>query len=940
MPRRERPIGGDEGALSQFAGDLRRLRESAGRPTYRELARLAHYSPAALSEAAGGRKLPSLAVTLAYVGACEGDLTEWEERWREIAACERSEMGSTNSPYVGLQAFQPEDVDRFFGREQLTEELIAAVRTRPFVGVFGASGSGKSSVLRAGLVPRIGAPALVFTPGVHPADECAVRLAGLTGESAVRLKQELDADPANLHLRIRQWNPDLVLVVDQFEEVFTLASAEEREWFVRALTSGPRVVIGVRADFYGHCGRHPALVEALRGSQVLVGPMTPDELRRAITEPAARAGVKVETALVARLVADVTGQAAALPLVSHALVETWQRRRGMALALSSYEEAGGLEHAVARTAETVFRSFAAAEQSAARLLFLRLIALGDGTEDTKRRVPRGELDVDDSVLEGLASARLISIDRDAVELTHEALIRSWPRLRDWIAENRERLRVHRQLVDATAVWEADGRDPDALYRGVRLAQAKALGDLIGWREREFLTASAELEREHDASERLHTHRLRQFVAILAAVVLVLAGTVVYAVIIQREATRAANNAMSHRGAMEAMMLLNSSPHAAARTALAAYSLTPTEAARDALLSSYAASKRALVELTGPVDETPAIAPGGKVVVGRDNAGKYRLWSLSGYAFTTRGELGPSGGGAVFSADGRYVVTHDDQYTPLLWDISDLDHPRRVMALPGPAFIRDVNPSTGLVVATRMSRSPTGQTWTGFSPALWDIRTGEPKPVAVPGASSDDVVISPAGGLLAIIRLRTGGAGFSVDLARIGDDRASRTVSSFDVDATAAESFTFSPDGRFVAVLVGNRLEVWDVSTPEAPQHWGAMSGMIARDTNDPIAVAFGADSGTIVVASAGVLRTFGLAVPGSFVELGTVTSNLDDISRVTFQGERGFVAQSQKKPRELFEFTVDVDAVVLSMCGDPSYHVSDEDWKALFPEVPRKSVCE
>ncbi|GLZ34577.1 hypothetical protein Lesp02_67640 [Lentzea sp. NBRC 105346] len=932
MPRGERPLGGDGGALSQFAGDLRKLRDRAGKPSYRELARLAHYSATALSEAAGGRKLPSLAVTLAYVSACNGDVEEWESRWREIAAEESQEIAA-ESPYVGLLSFQPEDVDRFFGRERLTVEVGLAVRERSFVGLFGASGSGKSSVLRAGLVPRLNAPALVFTPGPRPLEECATRLAEYTGTSAVDLREELARDPANLRRRIERHCPGLVLVVDQFEEVFTQAAEPERQWLIKALTGAPKTVIGVRADFYGHCGRHPELVDALRGGQVLVGPMTPDELRRAITEPAARLGVKVETALVARLVADVAGQAAALPLVSHAMAETWRRRRGMTLTLTAYVEAGGVEHAVARTAEAAFSSLSNDEQRCARLLFLRLIALGEGTEDTKRRVPRAELDIADSLLDQLAAARLISLDRESAELTHEALIRSWPRLRDWIAENRDRLRTHRQLVDATAVWEADGRDPDALYRGVRLTQAEALGDLIGCREREFLDASAELAREHQAEERRHTHRLHQFVVILAVVVLLLGGTAVYAFLVQREATKAADAAMSQRGALEATLRMGSEPHAAARTALAAYSAAPTDQARDALLSAYAASRRALA---GPPatfgGAAPVVAPGGNFLVARDGSGILRLWSLSGYNLVTRGPLGNASEHIVFSADGRYLAVHDESYNVQIWDVGDPDHPRRIRDIAGPMAVSGLDLATGVVVANRMIRDADGK-WQPRSPAmLWDLRGPEPEQIFVGGDLVKAVAIH--GDLIAVVRNDMRGAGFSVELHRLGGGRVPEHLSSVTAKIPYFEAVTFSPGGRFLVVQGNNQAEVWDLSDVDTPWHWLGPADVSAGGP-----IGFGADDTTLLAMSGDVLRLYSLRDQGQLRELGTITSTMSGFWRVTAQSPTSFVAQSTTPSGGLLLFSTDVDQVVRTMCADPFYYVSEGDWARLFPDTPRRSVC-
>jgi hypothetical protein len=246
VPRSELPLGPGDEVVVGFAGALRRLRQQAGGPTYRELSARAHYSVAALSEAAGGRKLPSLAVALAYVAACGGAAEEWEKRWREAAALTAPGMddsGQARAPYVGLAAFQPGDADRFFGRAALVAELLRGLRQRRFLGVFGPSGCGKSSVLRAGLIPALTAGdgteirpyrVVVFTPGPHPVEECAVQLAELLEVPAAVLRAEFTADPENMHYRIREAlagqpaGTDLVLVIDQFEELFTLCADQEQ----------------------------------------------------------------------------------------------------------------------------------------------------------------------------------------------------------------------------------------------------------------------------------------------------------------------------------------------------------------------------------------------------------------------------------------------------------------------------------------------------------------------------------------------------------------------------------------------------------------------------------------------------------------------------------------------------------------------------------------
>ncbi len=296
------------------------------------------------------------------------------------------------------------------------------------------------------------------------------------------------------------------------EEVFSLCEDEfERETFIRALLAAARgrtrVVIGLRADFYAHCARVPELVAALPDAQLIVGPMTPEELSVAITEPAARAGLMVEKTLVATIVAEAASRPAALPFVSHALWETWRRRRGTGLFLAGYQAAGGLDGAVAQSADRVFGELDEEHRRAARRILVRLTALGDGTEDTRRRVARTELG-DDAVtahvLERLAATRLVTIGADTVEIAHEALIRGWPALRDWLAADRESLRAHRRLTGAATDWATHGHDDAFLYRGSLL---------VGWTDRDtealnetergFLAAS--LARE----SRDHTRRRRR-----------------------------------------------------------------------------------------------------------------------------------------------------------------------------------------------------------------------------------------------------------------------------------------------------------------------------------------------------------------------------------------------------------------------------------------------
>jgi len=368
MPRPERVLDPTEGPVSAFAVQLRALRARAGGAAYRELARGTGFSATTLAEAAGGRRMPTLEVTLAYVKACGGDVAEWQDRWLAASAALTDDRHDQDAeaPYPGLRAFQFGDADRFFGRERLVGQLLADLIGRRFLAVFGASGSGKSSLLRAGLPPAVagrngGERFAVLTPGADPMRHLTATLDGS--------------------------RPDL-LVVDQFEEVFTLCTQEEeRQRFIDALldlaehrdptaeasagsVTGTTVVIGVRADFYPRCGGYSRLVAAMHGAQVLVGPMTADELRDAVCRPAAQAGFSVERALSATVVSDALRQPGALPLVSHAMRETWLRRQGNVLTLVGYQAAGGVEGALALTAERVYGGLTAQQQRIARDLLL------------------------------------------------------------------------------------------------------------------------------------------------------------------------------------------------------------------------------------------------------------------------------------------------------------------------------------------------------------------------------------------------------------------------------------------------------------------------------------------------------------------------------------------------------------------------------------------
>lgn len=820
MPRPERPLESADEVLLRFAADLRNLRDKAGSPTYRELSKVAHYSPSVLSEAANGRTRPSLAVTLAYVEACGGDRDEWEQRWHALADRQTTTASVDDEvpPYVGLAAFQPADADRFFGREKLVNALRARVRQRRFAGVFGASGSGKSSLLRAGLVAGTTTPTVLFTPGPNPMEECAVRLAALTGGTAGSVRAELDADPHNLHLLVRQAvasepdGTDLLLVIDQFEETFTLCTdREQRSRFIAALvhaanagTSRTRVVIGVRADFYGHCAQYPQLVEALDDAQVLVGPMSADELREAITAPAARAGCMVETALVSKLIADTAGEDAVLPLVSHALLETWRRRSGARLTLGGYEAAGGIHHAIARTAEDVYNGLDEDQRDTARRIFLRLVALGEGTEDTKRRVRQRELDADNpdtrAVLDRLADARLLTLHSESVDIAHEALIRFWPRLRDWLSDDREGLRIHRQLTEATDAWESAEHDPGALLRGTRLASASdwaaAHGEMLTKRERDFLQASRQALAVEQATARRRTRRLRQLVALLAVLLLLASAATVYAIQSQRDATAQRDIALARKVVNDAMALEATNPALASQLSLAAYQLSAIPETRDRLLATT--STPIASRLAGHTAEVLASAAdaSSRVLATAGSDKTVRLWDISNPQNVT--ELGTLTGhtdvvnAVAFGPDGTLATAGNDK-SVRLWDVRE----RREIGV--------LNGHTGTINAVAFG--PDGTLATASNDRtirLWDVR--DRRQIASLAGHTGGVralAVSPDGATIV--------SGGNDKTVRLWDARERRETATFLAPGTI-NGVAISPDGSTVASASSDKsVRLWGVA---------------------------------------------------------------------------------------------------------------------------------
>jgi class 3 adenylate cyclase/WD40 repeat protein len=462
------------------------------------------------------------------------------------------------APYLGLAHFEEHDAERFFGREALVERLLSRLSEHPFLAVVGASGSGKSSLVRAGLAPalrRNGFERIVLlTPTDLPLDALA---AALAADAPADERQEIVAalrSRPNALAELLVGGERTALIIDQAEELFSLTRDEDtRSEFIGHLLAvaqaGTPVVLSMRADFYDRLAGYPELRDAVAAHQEYVGQMSAAELGQAITRPAEAGGWGFDRGLVELILHDVGSEPGALPLLSHALLETWQRRRGTQLQLRGYLESGGVQGAIARSADRQMAELSSEEQAVARATFLRLTELGTGAPDTRRRAPLSELlGLGDAatarrVLQQLADHRLVVLTADTAEVAHEALIREWPTLREWLAADRESLRLHRAVTEEATEWQRADREPSLLFRGARLAAAldwapahdADLNDL----EREFLAESRHSSEREAAHQRRTNRRLR---ALLAGAGVFLVAAIAAGIYATLEAGRAGEQA--------------------------------------------------------------------------------------------------------------------------------------------------------------------------------------------------------------------------------------------------------------------------------------------------------------------------------------------------------------------------------------------------------------
>ncbi|UBU18317.1 nSTAND1 domain-containing NTPase [Nonomuraea gerenzanensis] len=614
-------------------------------------------------------------------------------------------------PYPGLAAFDQAHARWFFGRDRLTADLIDRLDRRLRSGgpqlVVASSGAGKSSLLRAGLLPKLADGALpgsarwtklLFTPTASPMHALATQLSAIAAEPSpapspellaeAPAAEELAADPQACRALLEGLSAGrdgLLLVVDQFEEVFTLCGdVEQRRTFIDLLGGfaahrdggSALLVIGVRADFYAACADFPALKAALQDAPVVVGAMSDEELREAITFPAQDVGLDIEPGLLHVLLRDLgtdgdgrTGyQAGKLPLLAHALRACWQQRSGGTLTVEGYESAGGIQHAISTTADQAYDSLDAAGRRMARSLFLRLIRIGDGTGESRRRLSRADL-IDASadpvlaatVVNVFTEVRLLTQHLETVEITHEALLRSWPQLRRWIDDDRAGRLVQQELDESATAWDRESRDPSLLYRGSRLGvatdwAAKASADDLSPVVKAFLESSVTRQRRA-ARRRTATIVFLTVLALLASTAAVVAADQ-WNTAVARDRIN-----LARQLAAKAEALLATRLDTAQLLAVAAYELDQNPQTRDAIFQATTVSPHLAKFLyaSSRVTALGSSADGRFLVTGAHD-GDVRLWDLSTFAGQSLSRLrGPiidvavdAGGEAIAYTDGESV----------------------------------------------------------------------------------------------------------------------------------------------------------------------------------------------------------------------------------------------------------------------------------------------